>query len=211
MLAALDRHAAPLASMTLFEPVPAIRALLTSAMAGQAGAAIVIEPLALSDEPGQLPMVVHDLSAGTHHLGAIEQHEQGETISVEVTTLDRLWSARDGGPIDLLKIDAEGYDGKVILGARALLERGAIDVIQFEYGVTFMRARLYLRDLIDLAHASGYRFGTLHGGGIELIDAWHPDIESFIACNKVIVHPRAIGWLGATEVSYSPSNTLGAR
>lgn len=208
MVEALKRNAAPKASMTLFEPVPPIRALLTETMAKQQAADVRIEPLALSGKSGRMTMTVNEIGSGTHHLGEIEGDEQGETLSVEVNTLDAYWSARGGGPIDLVKIDAEGYDGNVALGMRELLARGDVDVIQFEYGVLFMRTRMYLRDMIDLAHAHGYRFASLYHGGIEVIDQWHPDIESFVASEKLILHPRAVDWLGAREVRYTPSNTL---
>ncbi|MEO5641291.1 MAG: FkbM family methyltransferase, partial [Sphingomicrobium sp.] len=126
----------------------------------------------------------------------------------EARTLDDYWAGRGGGPIDLVKIDAEGYDPSVIAGMRGLMAAGSVDVIQFEYGELFRRTRTFLRDMIEIAHRHGYRYGNLHRNGIELLDQWHFDMESFFGSNKLLIHPRALEWLPAKPMTYSPRNTL---
>lgn len=208
MIKALREADAPPPSMTLFEPIPAIRARLEPAMAALALGEFRIEPFALSDQAGEMKMTRNDVAAGTHHLGPVEYDEVGDELTVKVRTLDDYWADRGGGPIDLVKIDAEGYDPSVIAGMRGLMAAGSVDVIQFEYGELFRRTRRFLRDMMEIAHTHRYLYGTLHRNGIELLDQWHFDMESFFGSNKLLIHPRALEWLPAKRMTYSPRNTL---
>lgn len=208
MLTALREAGAPSPAMTLFEPIPAIRAKLAEKLASQSLVDLRIEPFAVSDEPGSMTMSVHEVSAGTHHLGRLEPEETGTESVVEVVTLDDYWAERGGGTIHFVKIDAEGYDSNILFGMRGLMTAGAVDAIQLEYSVLFFRTRTFLRDIIETARSCGYRYGNLHRTGIELLDHWHPDVESFCSSTKVLLHPRAVEWLGARTMTYSRHNTL---
>jgi FkbM family methyltransferase len=60
------------------------------------------------------------------------------TVDVEVATGDG-FSAQNGiSQIDYLKIDAEGYDLKVLIGFQAMLQRRDINFIQVEAGMSEM-------------------------------------------------------------------------
>ena len=56
---------------------------------------------------------------------------------VPVTTVDNELSARGWQDVDFLKIDTEGYDLNVLLGASDLLARKGVKVVQFEYNATW--------------------------------------------------------------------------
>ena len=75
------------------------------------------------------------------HLGyrRFRSGRAGRCVDVPITTLDAL--AGTGGA-DLLLIDAEGYDARIIVGARRLLESRRIDVLIFECCHLWKRAKL---------------------------------------------------------------------
>lgn len=51
---------------------------------------------------------------------------------VRITTVDQFCSSNEIEYIDLLKVDAEGYDLEVLRGARGMLERGAVRFVLSE-------------------------------------------------------------------------------
>jgi FkbM family methyltransferase len=78
------------------------------------GGTCIARQLALSDRPGHVTI---DNSINSQ---VIADGSPGGT-RVPATTIDDL--DREHGPFDLLKIDVEGYEGKVLAGARRTLER----------------------------------------------------------------------------------------
>ena len=78
---------------------------------------VTLDGRALSDAPGVVAFRRHEFAAGSHIVG------RGEVVStgdVEVTTLDRLVAERGLAGLGLVKIDAEGFDPKVVAGGGAV-------------------------------------------------------------------------------------------
>jgi predicted sugar kinase len=74
----------------------------------------------------------------------------GQTVTVEVATLDAFADAHGIDRIDFLKIDVEGHEKDVIAGASQRLHDGRIGVVQFEYGGTYLDAGVRLREVVEL-------------------------------------------------------------
>ena len=55
-----------------------------------------------------------------------------KTTYVETNTIDNFCKINDIKHIDILKIDTEGYEEKVISGAKRMLKNQKIDIIQIE-------------------------------------------------------------------------------
>ena len=55
---------------------------------------------------------------------------------IEIKTISTFCSENNINHIDLLKIDTEGFDLKVLLGAKEMLENGKISIIQVEASMT---------------------------------------------------------------------------
>jgi FkbM family methyltransferase len=72
---------------------------------------------------------------------------------VEANHIDRL---------DFVKIDVEGSERRVLDGFIKTISRGAIDVIQFEYGRANILARQFLRDMYAFFDAYGYAIGKIY-------------------------------------------------
>ncbi len=88
--------------------------------------------LALSDQPGRA-----DLHFGYHNMGGGSLGGKGastHTVSVEVDTLDRLLAP--GTRVDLIKIDAEGFEPKILLGAQRVLREnpGLVMILEVSLG-----------------------------------------------------------------------------
>jgi FkbM family methyltransferase len=89
--------------------------------------------------------------------------------------------------VDVLKVDAEGSDFAVLSGCAGLLRRGAVGVIQFEYGYACVLARVFLLDFYELLTAHGYVLGRLGPDGLRPA-AYRLEMENFFGPNFVAVH-----------------------
>lgn len=107
------------------EPFPASAAALVGVIAAT-GIQHVVEPLAiaLSAAPGRAAMS-EEVFTGNNRIS------RDGTLEVPVETLDRISAARNLGRLDLLKIDVEGAEADVILGASQVIARHR-PVIVFE-------------------------------------------------------------------------------
>jgi FkbM family methyltransferase len=108
--------------------------------------------------------------------------------------------------IDLLKIDTEGADFRVLRGFEDALTRGAISVVQFEYGYACILARALLIDFYDYLESRGYIVGKLHSKRVDFRPYRLKD-ENFFGPNFVAVH-RSHGEIIArlADPSWRPNN-----
>jgi FkbM family methyltransferase len=70
--------------------------------------------------------------------------------SVPTVTIDCVCAEHQIERIDLLKLDIEGSEASALRGARRMLSEQRIGLIQFEYGLPALSARVYLRDFFEL-------------------------------------------------------------
>ena len=85
---------------------------------------------------------------------------------VDVVTLDQLVAAGGVERIDLLKIDAEGHDLRILEGSHRLLTEQRVGVVQFEYNVAWQYAGCRLKDAEHLLQRLGYRMLLLKNNGV---------------------------------------------
>jgi FkbM family methyltransferase len=105
-----------------FEPVPGNLAYLRRNLARNGlSERVRIESSAVGEAPGET--VIHlDRSSGNHSLASGVVGGNHGSLPVQVITLDGyLAGAGVPGPVDLMKVDVEGYDGYVLRGAAGLL------------------------------------------------------------------------------------------
>jgi FkbM family methyltransferase len=193
-----------------FEPIPETRARLSTALCSVRGGELArIEACALSDEIGSMRMAVLSETGGTDTLSfdRVQASRALRLIEVEVLTLAAFSERRGLGHLHLVKCDTEGHDLRVLQGARPLLEAGRIDVLQFEYNHRWIFARAFLKDVFDLAEGLPYAVARIRRHGIEILDAWHPELERFFEANYVLVHTPALDWFRARRGFFDASNT----
>ena len=125
------------------------------------------------------------------------------TETVDVETVDRFCEQRDINHITLLKVDAEGLDLAVLVGAHGMLAAASVGIAQFEYNWRWVASRSYLKDVFGLIHdLPGYSLGKVTPLGIEFYERWHHELETFRESNYVLVRDdwrpafRTVEWWG---------------
>jgi FkbM family methyltransferase len=82
----------------------------------------------------------------------LDFHHAKELVDMEIqlTTIDEFCQKNSIRQIDFLKIDVEGYELDVLKGAKRMLEQHRIRIIQFEFNVTHVFSRVFLKDFYAL-------------------------------------------------------------
>jgi FkbM family methyltransferase len=78
------------------------------------------------------------------------KHDDVASIDFHMETLDDFCRERAIDYIDFIKIDTEGNELNVLLGAQHLLSEGRISSLQFEFGECHVFSRVFLRDFYDI-------------------------------------------------------------
>lgn len=123
-------------------------------------------PIGFGKEKGKFSLFTSkdDLSAQRASLNkdAVSFLQKGDkmvNILVEIDTLDSFCEENNIEFIDFLKIDVEGNELNVLLGASKLLSQNKINIIQFEFNGMNVSTRTFLKDFYDLLE--GYSFFRL--------------------------------------------------
>jgi FkbM family methyltransferase len=89
---------------------------------------------------------VYDMSWRLHEHGLSVRYSE----TVNLTTIDRFCEDEGIDHIDLLKLDVEGHELKVLQGGEKMLASRSIDFIQFEIGPAHLESRTFFRDFFYL-------------------------------------------------------------
>lgn len=145
------RHEFPGAVIYAFEPHPRTFERLKARCGSNAN----LFNLACDSVPGRLEL--YDLAgekgtqlASTSREALAPLGRDVESFSIEATSLDAFCQERGILRIDLLKIDTEGNERRVLEGARRLLAANAISRIQFEFNEMNVASRSFMKDFIAL-------------------------------------------------------------
>ena len=184
----------PRAQIHCFEPNPALFEFLQPRLEHDPG--IACHEAALSSESGSAPLFLDRTGSSRASLIEDSFDVTGRAIvhthEVSVTTLDGFAGDAGISYIDVLKLDVEGHELEVLRGAGELLARGAIDVVQFEFGERNLASRTYLRDFFELLGPSFTFFRITPRGLVEL--EYRPKIEVFaLETNYVAVSGKTTG------------------
>lgn len=112
-----------------FEPVSKHYNLLQEEFGNNSNVTVVQLALGEKDDIMEIYVPIHNSMASL-----VKPKEFVESESVIVKTIDEYCQENDIHSIDLLKIDAEGYDLKVLEGSAAMLKNRAIKLILIELG-----------------------------------------------------------------------------
>ena len=84
---------------------------------------------------------------------------------VKIRTIDSFCHEQGIGHINVLKLDVEGHELKVLEGAKKMHEQGKIDFIQFEFGSPHVDSRTFFCDFYYFLTEHGYKvFRVLQDG-----------------------------------------------
>lgn len=111
------------------EPVPGTARQLRANVAGRANVRVV--EAAFGDRCGEAKMRIAAESVWNH---LTTDDVPGQTVGVELVTLDAICEREKIGRVGLLKTDCEGYDLPAVRGAGRLLATGKVDAVYCEVG-----------------------------------------------------------------------------
>jgi FkbM family methyltransferase len=170
-----------------FEPSLITFRELTEGLSDRFADRFVAVPMAVSNISGSATLYsVHDL-AGSNSLHGFAGTTEGlQPEAVELCTVDGFCHSASIDRVNLLKVDAEGHDMLVLLGASEMLRAGAIDIVQFEYNFRWIGARTYLKDVFDLVTPMGHYVGKVTPESIEWYSRWDPELETFREANYLV-------------------------
>ena len=115
---------------------------------------------AAMDAPGDVDFVSFRRHSGGGHVPTVVNgyydpaRGQPEAYRVEAVRLDDL----DCGPIDMIRIDAEGSEPFILRGAADLLNANPDVVICMEWSIIQMESRTSVSDLVDWLEGMGFGF-----------------------------------------------------
>jgi len=176
----------PSATVHAFEIVPQTFALLQSALGANPRARLVDKGLSDADNTVEVNYAPDNTTISSIIPVAAIHKTEFVRVAAQVTSGDAYCRAEGIDHIDLLKIDVEGAEPMVLRGFSNMLSRKRIDVIQFEYGMANIYARVLLRDLYELLEGHGYAVGKLMPRGVRF-KSYHPTDEDFRGPNYVAV------------------------
>jgi FkbM family methyltransferase len=120
-----------------------------------------------------------------HDMRVIGDREDKIIESSERISLESLCEERAYSRVDFLKIDVEGNELEVLLGAKSLLENQEIDVIQFEYGDAAQAARVFLTDIVHFFHLYNYSVYKIMPNCLVRIEI-EPAINRSYSCSNFV-------------------------
>lgn len=137
-------------------------------------------------------LYVYEDGAGTNslHNRFLEhldvRYKDREKIQIE--TVDSYCNINKIVEIDFMKIDVEGFELEVIKGSKKMIKRGKIKIILFEYGGSYIDARILLKDFFDFFKGMDYSFYKLYPNKLRLFKNYDPRVENFQYANWVVIH-----------------------
>ena len=136
--------------------------------------AIKLFNMGLSDNNGEMPFYEQPNSGEMSSFCKIYTESFSKQVSSErnvcVSTLDFAMEKIGWCKVDILKIDTEGFDLKVIKGAAALLETKSIGVLQFEYNEPWKNNNCTLVETYEFLQSFGYSVYALRRDGLYSYD-----------------------------------------
>ncbi len=120
------------------EPGPGTFAQLESSVA-ENHLGVEIHNIGLSDHPGELPLYLPSEHLHNNSPTMVEHAEMGRKVMVPVRTLDQCLDDWDVGSVDLLKMDVEGHEPRVLSGGENSLRSGRIKAILCEFNDFWLR------------------------------------------------------------------------
>ena len=143
---------------------------------------------ALSNKDSKLNLtIVHEL-AGSNNINGVYKSQQASGIEViDGVRLDTFVNSKAIDKIDFIKIDAEGFDYYVMLGATKLIEKNKIDFIQFEYNWFWTQNSCTLKNVFDLFDSSKYSIAKISPKGLIFYDEYHYSLENYIEANYLVM------------------------
>lgn len=114
-----------------------------------------------------------------------DYHKQkAQSFDINLTSLDDFAYKKRLKKIDFLKIDTEGNEYDVLLGASRLIRERKIIAIQFEFNEMNVYSRIFFKDFMDIL--SDYKFYRLLPKGMIKLDEYRPVTHEIFAFQNIV-------------------------
>lgn len=144
----------PYAEIFAFEPNPHAFTALTSSLRSSKDHCYC---LGFGDKAGCQTIYTYEHEIDSQHASLYKDvflnfHHAHDLLNVDIQlmTIDQFCQENNLRQIDFLKIDVEGYELDVLRGAERMLQESRIRIIQFEFNVTHVFSRVFLKDFYML-------------------------------------------------------------
>jgi FkbM family methyltransferase len=101
--------------------------------------------------------------------------------SVKLTTLDSVCEAYGINQVDIIKIDVEGHEMKVLEGAIDILKK--VTIVQFEFGGAMLDSHYYFKDFYEFFTKRGFEIYRICRYGFCPVAKYYEQHESFDGAN----------------------------
>jgi FkbM family methyltransferase len=157
--------------------------------------------LGFGDEEGEVTLFsagegsklgsLYDTSDRLARVGLVMKQRERVTL----TTIDAFCERERIGRINFLKLDVEGHELKILEGSRAMLDRGAIDVVQFEFGAANIDSRTFFKDFYEFLITRFAMYRILQDGLFPLTEyketyEVYKRATNYLAVRRELVTPR---------------------
>jgi FkbM family methyltransferase len=106
-----------------------------------------------------------------------------DQIEVSIKTVDNFVKNNNINKINFLKIDTEGSEFNVLMGARESIKNGIINIVQFEYGGCYLDGQKKLSDIYHLFKSNNYLIFRIIPDGLIYIKTWDESLENYTYSN----------------------------
>ena len=106
---------------------------------------------------------------------------------ITMTTIDQFCVKMNIPAIDFLKLDVEGHELSVLLGAKSMIDSNKIQYIQFEFGSCNIDSRTFFKDFYTLLNGR-YRLYRILIDGLLEITNYRETLEIFTTTNFLAIH-----------------------
>ncbi len=125
---------------------------------------VVFSNVALSNAPGEVEFYDYENMCNSLAARKDDPCSTPTVYSIPVATLDEYCRKNEVQKIDLMKIDAEGYDLHVLEGGREVLGRQGIDIVMFEFASGWAATKRYLWEAVEYFAPLPYQLFQLYNG-----------------------------------------------
>ena len=174
----------PGSQVYLFEPVPETFEKLLENLSKLEG--VYPNQLALSDSEGMLEFYYYPSQSYFSSVYPSSFGKESKIKLIPSTAGDNFCQKNQLSQIDLIKIDVEGFEGKVLAGFKDMIKNQKIRAIQFEYGPQAIDSKFLLRDFYDFFKENGYRVGKIYPSWIDW-STYSSGKENFILSNFLAI------------------------
>ncbi len=152
---------------------------------------IRINPFGLSDANGEAE--IHFDFSGSSSASMYDRKEVqlNQKTTIQLRRLDSYIADNNIDRIDLLKIDTEGNEKRVLTGGGELLKPDMVKAVQFEYGGTYLDAGITLAEIAQMMINKNYRVGKLEATEIAFQDHLGNFKEDYRYSNYVAVSHKS--------------------